>query len=88
LLDTPKGKALAIIFQDYGFDHHNLWTCVVEETGEIWTFQNPEVRARADYTFGVRQAKAEALKCAVGWMGCIPEAGKPCSWHICPRYKL
>ena len=59
-LDTPRGKALAIIFQDYGYDHHNLWTCVIEETGEIWTFQNPMVRARADYTFNIRTASNAA----------------------------
>lgn len=55
-LDTPRGRGWAIIFRDYGHDIDDLWTVVINDTGEIWTFRNPEVRAVANVTFGRRSA--------------------------------
>ena len=49
---TPKGAALAIIFRDYGIDYDDLWTCIVNATGEIWTFKNSEVRGVENLTLG------------------------------------
>jgi hypothetical protein len=47
---TPKGKGLAWLVTDYGIEHNLQWTVAIHETGEIWTFQNPEVRADKNIT--------------------------------------
>lgn len=49
-LNTPKGPALAWLLIDPGEEHHLLWICAIDETGEIWTFANPEVRAQKNIT--------------------------------------
>ena len=49
-LDTPKGKAMAHFVIDPGMEHHLQWVCFIDETGECWTFQNPEVRLQSNYT--------------------------------------
>jgi len=54
-LETPKGRGWAIIWRDYGFDHDDLWTCIIAATKEIWTFRNQEVRSVSNVTFGVGQ---------------------------------
>lgn len=51
-LETPKGRGLAIIFRDYGHDTHDQWTCIMRESGEIWTFMNAQVRAAPNPTWG------------------------------------
>ncbi len=51
-MSTPKGAGLAWLVTDYGAEHHLLWTVAINETGEIWTFQNPEVRAEKNITMG------------------------------------
>jgi hypothetical protein len=42
--ETPKGKAMAHFVIDYGPEHHLLWVCFQDQTGECWTWANPEVR--------------------------------------------
>jgi hypothetical protein len=49
-LQTPKGQGLAHFVIDYGMEEHLYWT-VFLETGEIWTFANPFVRACVNFTF-------------------------------------
>ena len=39
-LETPKGLALAKFLVDRGVDADNEWICIVNETGEIWSFDN------------------------------------------------
>lgn len=51
-LDTSKGLALAKFLVDRGIDSDNEWVCVVNETGEIWSFDNSEVRAVKNITIG------------------------------------
>jgi hypothetical protein len=56
-VDCPKGRAWAILFRDLGHSHDDLWTCVIAETREIWTFPNSQVRAATNYTFGIGQPR-------------------------------
>ena len=49
---TPKGKGIAHFLIDYGPESHLLWTVFVTETGECWTFSNPEIRAESNPTLG------------------------------------
>lgn len=49
---TPKGEGLAWAMIDYGMEFNILWVVAINETGEIWTFQNPQVRALKNITQG------------------------------------
>lgn len=43
-LITPKGRAMAHFLIDYGFEHHLMWVCFQDDTGECWTWDNPKIR--------------------------------------------
>jgi hypothetical protein len=49
---TPKGDGLAWVLIDYGTEYNLMWVVAIDETGEIWTFQNPDVRALKNITMG------------------------------------
>jgi len=51
-LITSKGNALAHFLIDYGQEHHLEWVCFLEDNGECWTFQNPDIRAQKNITQG------------------------------------
>lgn len=51
-VSTPKGKALAYFLLDYSVDHHLFWICFIDDTGECWTFSNPEIRIQNNPTLG------------------------------------
>ena len=42
--DTPKGPAKAHFLIDYGEEAHLLWVCFQDDTGECWTWPNPQIR--------------------------------------------
>lgn len=52
-LKTPKGKAWAVAIIDYGPQWDLQWVTFIHETGECWTFRNPEIRQESNYTFGL-----------------------------------
>ena len=52
-LQTPRGKALAVAIIDYGFDHDLLWVCFQADTGECWTWPNPQIRADRNISLGI-----------------------------------
>ena len=47
----PKGEGLALFMIDYGIEHNLCWVIAINETSEIWTYQNPDVRAAKNITF-------------------------------------
>lgn len=49
---TPKGKGLAHFIIDEGIESNLLWVCFQDDTGECWTFRNPEIRAQRNITHG------------------------------------
>ncbi len=49
---TPRGNALAHFLIDDGIEHHIQWVCFLDDNGECWTFQNPEIRAQKNITQG------------------------------------
>jgi len=51
-LNTPKGSGLAHLVIDMGCEHHLLWVVILDSNGEIWTFENPEVRGQKNITMG------------------------------------
>jgi hypothetical protein len=51
-VSTPKGKAVAIAWLDHGMEHDLMWLCIQDDTGECWTWENAEIRARVNLTLG------------------------------------
>jgi hypothetical protein len=51
-LTTPKGKALAHMLIDYGPEFDLLWVCFQDDTGECWTWGNPDIRSQKNLTMG------------------------------------
>jgi len=60
-LDTPKGLALAKFLIDRGIDSDNEWVCVLNDSGEIWSFDNSDVRAAKNVTIGRRSGEHKDL---------------------------
>ena len=46
----PKGKGYAFALIDYSQEHHLMFVIALDDTGEIWTFENPEVRVQFNQT--------------------------------------
>lgn len=49
---TPKGKGQALLVIDYSPEHDLKWVVVQDETGEIWTWNNDQVRGLKNITMG------------------------------------
>lgn len=49
---TPKGFAMAYFLLDYSMDHHLFWICFQDDTGECWTWENPDIRIQNNVTIG------------------------------------
>jgi len=56
-LDTPKGAAKAHFLIDYGQEHHLLFVCFQDDTGECWTFPNPQVKLQKNVSMMQRTEK-------------------------------
>ena len=51
-LMTPKGRAIAHFLIDTGIENDLMWICFQDDTGECWTWENSQVRARINKTVG------------------------------------
>ncbi len=51
-LETSKGSAIAHFLIDYGIEDNLMWVCFINETGECWVIQNPDIRACKNITLG------------------------------------
>lgn len=51
-VSTPKGKAMAIAWIDYGMENDLVWMCIQDSTGECWQWENASIRARTNLTHG------------------------------------
>lgn len=51
-MNTPKGEAIAHFLIDYGMESHLMWVCFQAETGECWTWSNPEIRIQKNISMG------------------------------------
>ena len=50
-LETPKGLGLCHLVIDHGPEHHLVWV-VFQEDGQVWSWENPQVRADKNITWG------------------------------------
>lgn len=53
-LDTPRGRAQAHFLIDYHLGGNLVWVCFQRDTGECWSYSNPEVLLPPCETSGVR----------------------------------
>jgi hypothetical protein len=51
-LTTPKGKGMAHFLIDYGMENDLMWVVFQDDTGECWTWENSQIRARINQTIG------------------------------------
>jgi hypothetical protein len=51
-LCCPKGNGLAHLVIDYGAEHDLIWVIFIDDTGEVWSYQNREVKAQHNVTMG------------------------------------
>jgi hypothetical protein len=49
---TPKGSGYAVLVVDYSQEHHLMWVVALDEGGQLWMFENPQVRLAANFTLG------------------------------------
>jgi len=54
---TPKGKGNAHFLIDNGIELHLQWVVFIDETGECWTFENPDIRIQNNITLGRTDVK-------------------------------
>ncbi len=51
-LQTPKGLGICHFLIDYSIESDLFWVVFIHETGECWTFSNPEIRATKNISLG------------------------------------
>jgi hypothetical protein len=49
---TPKGRGVAHFLIDYGMENDLMWVVFQDDTGECWTWENSQIRARVNKTIG------------------------------------
>lgn len=50
---TKKGNGVAHFLIDYGcHEHHLLWIVAMDDGGQCWAFENPDIRFMANITYG------------------------------------
>jgi hypothetical protein len=49
---TPKGAGQALFVTDYSPEHHLYFTVAIDETGEIWTYDNTKIKMQKNITLG------------------------------------
>ncbi len=60
-VNTPKGTGECWFLIDYHPESHLLWVVALDDSGEIWTFPNPDVRAIKNESLG-RTLNPDKLK--------------------------
>lgn len=51
-LTTPQGNGQALAVIDYGSEHNLIWVVAIDDTGEIWSYKNPDVTVQKNITMG------------------------------------
>lgn len=54
---TSKGNGLAHVLIDYGIEYDLLWITIMDDTGEVWTLNNSEVRGYKNVSYGVSRGE-------------------------------
>jgi hypothetical protein len=59
---TPKGPGYALFVVDYSQEHHLMWVVALDDGGEIWMFENPQVRVQSNFTLGRRPDRSFGMR--------------------------
>jgi hypothetical protein len=51
-VETPKGSGFAHFLIDNGLENHLEWVVFLNDTGESWCFENPDIRLEHNMTIG------------------------------------
>lgn len=51
-VNTPKGNGEAWLVIDYHPETDIMWVVCLDDTGQVWTFKNQEVRGIKNVTIG------------------------------------
>lgn len=51
-VNTPKGKAQAVVLIDYGPEFELMWVCFLDVSRECWTWPNSKIKAQGNVTLG------------------------------------
>lgn len=54
-LSTPRGKGIAHFLIDYGMESNLIWVIALDDNGEIWAYENPQVRFQKNITLGRKE---------------------------------
>ena len=57
----PKGTGLAHFIIDEGVEHNVIWGIFLDDTGEIWWYQNQDVRAQKNITMNRKAPKLKQI---------------------------
>ena len=60
LMRTPLGDARAHFVINQGQGYHLQWVCALDDNGEMWTFDNPQVRRQTSISDGFTSVSAFA----------------------------
>ncbi len=66
-----KGSGYAVAVIDYGPEHHLIWVVALNDSGEIWSAPNPQVRMESNWTMG----RKKPLSSKVEHIRSVNEAG-------------
>jgi hypothetical protein len=59
---TEKGDGWAYFLKEESMDHHVVWGVVLDDGGEIWWIENPQVKVGHNYTYGRSKSKITGKK--------------------------
>ena len=48
---TPKGKAWAHVLIDYSQEHHLIFVCFQDDTGECWSWESRDLRIQTSAVY-------------------------------------
>lgn len=51
-MTTPKGDGFAHFMIDYSHEDNIYWVVFQDDTGECWTWANPQIRMQKNITLG------------------------------------
>lgn len=54
-ISTKNETAIAHAVIDYGPEHHLLWVCFLQSSGQCWTVPNKDIRMEWNYSLGRTQ---------------------------------
>jgi hypothetical protein len=51
-MTCPKGNGVCHFLIDYGIEENLYWVIMIDDSGEIWVFDNTKVRMQKNITIG------------------------------------